>query len=624
MPVQRQPKRRGRSSSSSSAPSQSTAATTTTASCASTTQLPESLPLARPKHLYRSPSRLKPGSPTYAPFGTVIEPRLEPCGFRPLALPHPTRPPIRQFVLALQPVKHVVTQSIANNDSAHQDGAFLFRFHSVRIHKLRLNAPSSSSTSSSAISPLHSPTSSRSSPSSSTMGKSASSRNKYSHVQLSSSTNNTARTMLLNDPITIMESVKPTRSSTYKIRYDRSARFEVKRQGKTDSYQASFDDTQYGNARLTYTPAKKFSFGFTVKQPVPKYSKSFTNETENRKHKHDVSNNTSPSSPSTSHVDTMTVSPADIEQPTQTPMNKKNPFTGWRRWVTELPSTILRRHQGSQAVRGSTQLMNGGHLNGTTATTTPITNQKQLKNTRDIMRTNDDVRPFSSGEKKSKSKSTPYLIPHTRALRMEADYAWKDKRWTFVTGIDGREGRELSLRLLNKPWRLIPRLRTPIILQQKPHNKTNTRPAPPWLCWMPEIGRSWPGQVQVGWGDFAISNVWDQGTVTIAQRKKDGSGFAASLGCKDKSGKFEKTIVKKALKGKLGLTINGMMGNQKDQTGIAISLHDGKSTVSAYGRTSKTFGLSTDSSFHVGHNFCRVALRTEDLKSMSVRLGWFY
>lgn len=350
------------------------------------------------------------------------------------------------------------------------------------------------------------------------------------------------------------------RVSVYKVRYDRSVRVEITRRGPLDTFQCKADDTQFGTTNISFTPNTRISTSVVLRQailsaffPKPQYSRA-----------------KQPQQPSVvkdgSQVDVVTVSAGDLRKQVELIPGSKKPESG-----------------------SSTRKSSG--------------------------RVRSNIVSLKDAEERvidSRVASESAALGNPKMLNTEAEYLWKDNRWSFTTSLEAFHS-ELFIRTVTNPWRVMPRLRVPLGEQNA---------SSPWLRWAPE-GVSGIGEVTVGWNRFAVSGILKKGTLSVSETNPNGSGFGAMVNT-SKVAKVDKTIVTKAVKGKVSVTVNGSLGTQNDQTGINVSLSRANSSVSIYGRMSKSCGLVIESNFQKRNNFYHVGIKMDDFKSASLRLGVLY
>lgn len=228
---------------------------------------------------------------------------------------------------------------------------------------------------------------------------------------------------------------------------------------------------------------------------------------------------------------------------------------------------------------------------------------------------------LSSSSRRSKETSSARAVgqiapfaQNATAVRTDAEYIWKDKRWTVMTGVETFD-HHMSLRVMTRPVRVVPRVQIPL------GRRVNGELAP-WLSCVHEL-RSNNGEVQLGWKGMSVATAWAQGLLKVSNRNADGSGFAASVN-RRLVAHVDRTVVSKVMRGKLMLTFNGSAGNRKEHTGVAFSLNGCYGTISASVRLPKSCGLVVDSMVQVKQNMYHLGLKMDDMKSASVRLGLFY
>lgn len=196
-------------------------------------------------------------------------------------------------------------------------------------------------------------------------------------------------------------------------------------------------------------------------------------------------------------------------------------------------------------------------------------------------------------------------------MRVNAEYVNKERRWTLHTGVDG-ERREMSAKLMTRPLRVIPRFQIPVSGSQ---NRG-------WVRWT-RGEQSFVGEVELGWRDFTFAHVWREKLLRLSRTCPSGSRF--TLFFKEKNEfKVDSTLLSKVLKGRFSLAVNTTMANKKHLCSASVSLSNSLGSLSAYAKPDHSYGLAVESNFSTQGQSYHIALKSDNLKSISVRLGLFY
>lgn len=194
-------------------------------------------------------------------------------------------------------------------------------------------------------------------------------------------------------------------------------------------------------------------------------------------------------------------------------------------------------------------------------------------------------------------------------MRMDAEYSYKDRRWALYTGVEG-ERKELSAKLVTRPFRVTPRFRVPVSGSQ---NRG-------WVQWT--LGDPWfLGEVEFGWRNFTLAHAWPR-KLRFTSALPNGSGL--TLHFDKRMVKTDGTYIFKVLKSRFSLAVITTVANKKQLNSASLSLSNSLGSLSAYVKQDYSYGLALESDFSLKARSYHVAFKTDNLKSLSMRLGLFY
>lgn len=196
-------------------------------------------------------------------------------------------------------------------------------------------------------------------------------------------------------------------------------------------------------------------------------------------------------------------------------------------------------------------------------------------------------------------------------MRLEAEYAFKDNRWVFYTGVEG-DRRELSAKLVASPPRVSPRFQIPMSGNQ---NRGWIR----WTCGE----QTFLGEVAFGWRTFTLTHDWPGKSLHLSRSLPSGSGLNLYLDDK-RMVKVDSTYISKMLKSRFSLAVNTTMANKKQLCSATVALSNSIGSLSAYAKPDRSYGLALESDFSIKAHTYRIAVKADNLKCLSLRLGLFY
>lgn len=200
---------------------------------------------------------------------------------------------------------------------------------------------------------------------------------------------------------------------------------------------------------------------------------------------------------------------------------------------------------------------------------------------------------------------------HQTRLRVDLEYGVKENRWTFQSGLEG-ERRELSAKLSTRPIRIVPRIRIPT---SGPKNAS-------WIQWT-HRKKSFLGEVELGWRTFTLAHAWTEKSFRISRALPSGTNFSALINEK-RIVKLDSTIVAKPLKGSLSLAVNSSVASDKGLNSASVTLGNPFCSLFAFVKQDRSCGAMFESNLSSKNQTYRVAVKMDDFKSASIRLGLFY